>query len=72
MSIAEGRSMDVGVAWLGLEEKGYVFLSSINDSHSFSQTLSLLRLLGPSEILLSDVRKVRISSFKPKQHCILI
>ena len=58
VSIAEGRAMDVGVAWVSLDEKGYVYMSKVSDSHSFSQTLSLLRLMNPSEILLSDVRHV--------------
>ena len=51
--------MDVGVAWVSLEEKGYIYLSKVSDGHTFSQTLALLKLLKPSEILLSDVRKVR-------------
>ena len=55
--------MDVGVAWLCLEEKGYVYLSKVDDSFSFSQTLALIRLLRPTDILVSDVRKVRCSDF---------
>ena len=56
--VAEGRALDIGVAWLSLEERGYVNMSTISDGHTLSQTLAFLRMLNPSDILLSEVRKV--------------
>jgi len=51
--LAENRAREVGVAVVNLAAMHLIDLYQIADNQSYTQTLALLALIGPAEIVLS-------------------
>ncbi|KAH9100820.1 hypothetical protein Ae201684P_007013 [Aphanomyces euteiches] len=57
--IAEGKSREVAICGMDLSAPHEIYISTMVDTHNFVETISLLDMYQPSEILFVETKQIR-------------